>query len=157
MGLSGGAGVGTATAVEISHIHLCCSSCVECKAFQSGPLEKNCSAACKNIQYVEELQARSWQCKEKDSNNCWMSFRMSQDDGEEMYTVTVDPKKGTPAPLLAPQPYQLSWGQQMNCLCLLYRVPGASQHRADCRWDHRRCGSHRPGAPADLAVPDRAV
>lgn len=73
-------------------------SCVECRAFQSGPLEKNCSEACSNIQYVEGSQAGSRQCREKDSKNCWISFRMSQDDGEEMYTVTVDPKKECPEP-----------------------------------------------------------
>ncbi|XP_021254422.1 integrin beta-2 isoform X1 [Numida meleagris] len=73
-------------------------SCVECKSFKSGPLKKNCSVACANIQLAEEPRAGSRQCKEKDSENCWISFYMAQDDGEEIYTVTVDPKKECPEP-----------------------------------------------------------
>uniref|UniRef100_G1MR51 Integrin beta n=1 Tax=Meleagris gallopavo TaxID=9103 RepID=G1MR51_MELGA len=73
-------------------------SCVECKSFSSGPLTKNCSVACTNIQLTDQPRAGSRQCKEKDSENCWISFFMAQDDGEEMYTVTVDPKKECPEP-----------------------------------------------------------
>ncbi|NWQ81220.1 ITB2 protein, partial [Columbina picui] len=73
-------------------------SCVECKAFESGPFAKNCTQACPNIRTAEESIEESKQCKEKDSNNCWMSFRMVQDDGEEMYTVIVDPEKECPEP-----------------------------------------------------------
>uniref|UniRef100_A0A669QVS4 Integrin beta n=1 Tax=Phasianus colchicus TaxID=9054 RepID=A0A669QVS4_PHACC len=76
----------------------CGNSCVECKSFSSGPLKKNCSVACTNIQLADQPRAGSRQCKEKDSENCWISFFMAQDDGEEMYTVTVDPKKECPEP-----------------------------------------------------------
>ncbi|PKK22137.1 integrin, beta 2 (complement component 3 receptor 3 and 4 subunit) [Columba livia] len=73
-------------------------SCVECKAFESGPFAKNCTQACPNIRTAEESTEESKQCKEKDSNNCWISFRMVQDDGEEMYTVIVDSNKECPEP-----------------------------------------------------------
>ncbi|NXC17750.1 ITB2 protein, partial [Corythaeola cristata] len=73
-------------------------SCVECKAFQSGPFEKNCSQACPNIQVAKEPTRESKQCREKDSQNCWISFRMVQEDGKEIYTITVDPKKECPEP-----------------------------------------------------------
>ncbi|NWX16072.1 ITB2 protein, partial [Aegotheles bennettii] len=72
-------------------------SCVECKAFQSGPFEKNCSEACPNIREVKELTGDSKQCKEKDSHNCWMSFHMVQEDGD-MYAIKVDPNKECPEP-----------------------------------------------------------
>ncbi|XP_010120113.1 PREDICTED: integrin beta-2, partial [Chlamydotis macqueenii] len=75
-----------------------CNSCVECKAFLSGPFEKNCSQACPNIQVAEKLTRVSRQCKEKDSQNCWISFRMLQEDGEEIYTIAVDPEKECPEP-----------------------------------------------------------
>lgn len=87
---------------EVSYGDLFCSSCVECRAFESGPFEKNCSQACSNIRVVQNVTGESRQCREKDSQNCWISFRMFQDDGNEIYTVTVDPEKGTPALLLLP-------------------------------------------------------
>lgn len=92
----------TSAPAEVSCGQLFCSSCVECKAFESGPFAKNCTQACPNIRTAEESTEESKQCKEKDSNNCWISFRMVQDDGEEMYTVIVDSNKGTPALLLLP-------------------------------------------------------
>ncbi|XP_030310123.1 integrin beta-2 isoform X2 [Calypte anna] len=74
-------------------------SCVECKAFQSGPFEKNCSQACPNIQVAEGLtkEKKSKHCREKDSQNCWITFRMIQEDGD-MYSATYDPKKECPEP-----------------------------------------------------------
>ncbi|NWI14815.1 ITB2 protein, partial [Crypturellus soui] len=73
-------------------------SCVECKAFSSGPFEKNCSTACKNINTSEKPLSESRQCREKDSQNCWITFRMFQEDGDEIYTVNVDPTKECPEP-----------------------------------------------------------
>ncbi|NXY46945.1 ITB2 protein, partial [Ceuthmochares aereus] len=73
-------------------------SCVECLAFESGPFEKNCSQACLNIQKTEKLTGESRQCRERDSQSCWISFQMVQEDGMEVYTITVDPKKECPEP-----------------------------------------------------------
>ncbi|XP_025905051.1 integrin beta-2 [Nothoprocta perdicaria] len=73
-------------------------SCVECKAFASGPFEKNCSTACKNINTSEKSLSGARQCREKDSQNCWITFHMFQEDGEEIYTVNVDPTKECPEP-----------------------------------------------------------
>ncbi|KFW78255.1 Integrin beta-2, partial [Manacus vitellinus] len=77
---------------------LFCSSCVECKAFGSGPFEKNCSQACPNIQKSEKLIEGSRKCREKDSQNCWMSFHMFQEDGDDIYTVYIEPEKECPEP-----------------------------------------------------------
>ncbi|KAJ7427047.1 Integrin beta-2 [Willisornis vidua] len=73
-------------------------SCVECKAFGSGAFEKNCSQACPNIQMSEKLIENGRKCREKDSQNCWISFHMIQDDGVDMYTVYVEPGKECPEP-----------------------------------------------------------
>ncbi|NXB62153.1 ITB2 protein, partial [Struthidea cinerea] len=76
-------------------------SCVECKFFNSGPFEKNCSQACPNIQLPTnstEVSINDRKCREKDSQNCWMSFRMVQEDGKEMYTIIVDPDRECPQP-----------------------------------------------------------
>ncbi|NWS76085.1 ITB2 protein, partial [Crotophaga sulcirostris] len=73
-------------------------SCVECKAFESGPFAKNCSQACPNIHVTEEPKESGRQCREKDSQNCWISFRMVQEDGVEVYTVIVDENKECPEP-----------------------------------------------------------
>ncbi|CAN0125619.1 unnamed protein product [Bubo scandiacus] len=73
-------------------------SCVECRAFQSGPFKKNCSQACSNIVVAEELTGEIRQCREKDSENCWISFHMVQEDGDEIYTVTINPNKECPEP-----------------------------------------------------------
>ncbi|KFU84324.1 Integrin beta-2, partial [Chaetura pelagica] len=72
-------------------------SCVECKAFQSGPFEKNCSEACPDIWVTEGLTEEGKPCREKDSNNCWISFRMVQGDGK-MFNVTYDPNRECPEP-----------------------------------------------------------
>ncbi|NWI72373.1 ITB2 protein, partial [Dryoscopus gambensis] len=76
-------------------------SCVECKFFNSGPFEKNCSQACHNIQLPTnstEVSINDRKCREKDSQNCWMSFRMVQEDGDEIYTIFVDPDRECPQP-----------------------------------------------------------
>ncbi|KAL8173210.1 UNVERIFIED_CONTAM: Integrin beta-2, partial [Gekko kuhli] len=74
------------------------SSCVECRAFFSGPLEKNCSTACSNIKVTNTLPSGSKACREKDSQNCWISYEMFQEDGEEQYSVKVNPEKECPEP-----------------------------------------------------------
>ncbi|XP_042327153.1 integrin beta-2 [Sceloporus undulatus] len=72
-------------------------SCVECLAFGNGPFQKNCSQACQNIILKDNVVSKSKPCKEKDSQNCWISYTMSQMDGE-MYSVTVNPNKVCPEP-----------------------------------------------------------
>ncbi|NWR38383.1 ITB2 protein, partial [Tachuris rubrigastra] len=73
-------------------------SCVECKASGSGPFEKNCSQACPTIRKSEKLIEGSRKCREKDSQNCWISFHMFQEDGEDIYTIYVEPEKECPEP-----------------------------------------------------------
>ncbi|EMP26993.1 Integrin beta-2, partial [Chelonia mydas] len=72
-------------------------SCVECKAFESGPFQKNCTAACLNI-FEADLSKGDRQCREKDSENCWISYLMRQEDGEDKYSFEVNAKKECPQP-----------------------------------------------------------
>ncbi|XP_060087487.1 integrin beta-2 [Heteronotia binoei] len=74
------------------------SSCIECRAFSSGPLGKNCSQACSNIFLQATLPSGSKACREKDSENCWISYKMFQEDGEEQYSVIVNPERECPEP-----------------------------------------------------------
>ncbi|XP_044888742.1 integrin beta-2 isoform X2 [Mauremys mutica] len=72
-------------------------SCVECREFGSGPFQKNCTAACSNIDKSNSL-AGGRQCREKDSENCWISYRMKQEDGEDKYSFQVIGEKECPQP-----------------------------------------------------------
>uniref|UniRef100_A0A8C8VKT6 Integrin beta n=1 Tax=Pelusios castaneus TaxID=367368 RepID=A0A8C8VKT6_9SAUR len=72
-------------------------SCAECLEFESGPFQKNCSLACAKITKHSSL-ASGKQCREKDSENCWISYIMSQEDGEDKYAIKVDAKKECPEP-----------------------------------------------------------
>uniref|UniRef100_A0A7M4ELJ9 Integrin beta n=1 Tax=Crocodylus porosus TaxID=8502 RepID=A0A7M4ELJ9_CROPO len=73
-------------------------SCVECQAFGSGPYQKNCTETCPNIKVQEELKGTIKSCREKDSENCWISYQMVQDDGEEQYLVKVKKERECPQP-----------------------------------------------------------
>ncbi|XP_054832834.1 integrin beta-2 [Eublepharis macularius] len=73
------------------------SSCVECLAFESGPLQKNCSTACSNIRLTPKLKD-SRACREKDSQNCWISYEIVQEVGEEKYSMKFNPEKECPEP-----------------------------------------------------------
>lgn len=68
--------------------------CVECKAFGTGPFEKNCSVSCKHLEVtVEEKLARK-ECVVKDSLGCRMVFSMNEQDGFDKYFVKVLKDKG---------------------------------------------------------------
>ncbi|XP_013926954.1 PREDICTED: integrin beta-2 [Thamnophis sirtalis] len=73
-------------------------SCVECLAFGSGPFQKNCSDSCSNITLESEAQPKSIHCRDKDSENCWISYTMLPTDGEEHYSITVNREKECPQP-----------------------------------------------------------
>ncbi|KAF4087153.1 hypothetical protein AMELA_G00092400 [Ameiurus melas] len=64
-------------------------SCVECKAFGTGPFEKNCSMSCSHldIEEVEKLPKR--ECQVKDKEGCRMIFSMTEQDGFDKYFVKV--------------------------------------------------------------------
>ncbi|XP_042527578.1 integrin beta-2 [Dipodomys spectabilis] len=64
-------------------------SCVECLKFAKGPYEKNCSAACVNVR-LQNATRKGKSCKERDSDNCWISYTMQQRDGRDSYDIYVE-------------------------------------------------------------------
>lgn len=64
-------------------------SCVECKAFGTGPFEKTCNASCYHldVEVVEKLAKR--ECQVKDNEGCRMIFSMTEQDGFDKYIVKV--------------------------------------------------------------------
>ncbi|MCI4378656.1 hypothetical protein PGIGA_G00218320 [Pangasianodon gigas] len=64
-------------------------SCVECKAFGTGPFEKNCTASCTHLEVIVVENLGRKDCRVKDREGCWMSFSMTVQDGFDKYTVNV--------------------------------------------------------------------
>ncbi|XP_022609616.1 integrin beta-2-like isoform X2 [Seriola dumerili] len=67
-------------------------NCIECLAFDSGPFKKNCSMACsKSIYYqmVEQFSISSKECHLKDSEGCWITFKLEQLVGEDNFLAQV--------------------------------------------------------------------
>nr|QAT77243.1 integrin beta-2 [Plecoglossus altivelis] len=64
--------------------------CIECLGFGTGSFSKNCSMACKGLQYkmVKELKVNN-PCKVRDVENCWLSFSTTQLDGIDNYTAQI--------------------------------------------------------------------
>lgn len=77
------------------------ASCVECLAFGTGQKAKTCSGDCRTLNItrkVKSFEENDKPCREKDSENCWMSFLMIQEDGEENYSITVLENRECPQP-----------------------------------------------------------
>ncbi|XP_043929635.1 integrin beta-2-like [Protopterus annectens] len=64
--------------------------CIECLYFKKSSLLKECEANCHNLNVtvVESLRKENL-CKEKDSENCLMSFILNENDGVDLYSATV--------------------------------------------------------------------
>ncbi|CAI5670719.1 unnamed protein product [Oreochromis niloticus] len=75
-------------------------NCIECLGFESGPFKKNCSEACKTIssKIVEKFTFTSKECKQKDSEGCWMTFKLVQLVGEDNYVAEILKQRGCPPP-----------------------------------------------------------
>ncbi|XP_060944579.1 integrin beta-2 [Limanda limanda] len=76
-------------------------NCIECLGFDSGPFKKNCSVACsKSIFHgmVEQFTITSKPCEQKDSEGCWIKYRLDQLVGEDYYRAEILKKRGCPDP-----------------------------------------------------------
>ncbi|XP_028993083.1 integrin beta-2 isoform X2 [Betta splendens] len=77
-------------------------NCVECLGFDSGPFKKNCDAACSaSLHHVVVDQFSnlpSKQCTQKDSEGCWINFRLEQLVGEDNYMATILKQRDCPEP-----------------------------------------------------------
>nr|XP_023670611.1 integrin beta-2-like [Paramormyrops kingsleyae]XP_023670612.1 integrin beta-2-like [Paramormyrops kingsleyae] len=76
------------------------ASCIECKGFEAGPLQKNCNGVCthlNNVMMVDSLRSKK-PCREKDSQNCWMTYVMKEMDGFDRYEVQILKQRECPPP-----------------------------------------------------------
>ncbi|XP_048202051.1 integrin beta-2 isoform X1 [Perognathus longimembris pacificus] len=63
--------------------------CAECLKFEKGAFEKNCSTACGGVRLLP-APVRGKPCKERGSDNCWISYTLRQRDGRDSYDVYVE-------------------------------------------------------------------
>ncbi|XP_076858565.1 integrin beta-2 [Brachyhypopomus gauderio] len=63
--------------------------CIECLAFGTGPLEKNCSQSCTHLQQKQVEKLISSDCRVKDHEGCWIFFSMKELDGFDKYYVEI--------------------------------------------------------------------
>ncbi|XP_026150582.1 integrin beta-2 [Mastacembelus armatus] len=76
-------------------------NCIECLGFESGPLKKNCSIACSNSIYhevVDQLTISGKECQQKDSEGCWINFKLDQLIGEDNYMAQILKQRVCPEP-----------------------------------------------------------
>ncbi|XP_008295050.1 integrin beta-2 isoform X1 [Stegastes partitus] len=76
-------------------------NCIECLGFDSGPLKKNCAVACgENINYmmVDNFALPGKECQQKDSEGCWIKFKLEQLFGEDNYTAEIQKQRDCPEP-----------------------------------------------------------
>lgn len=76
-------------------------NCIECLGFQSGPLKDNCKSVCSeriNNKTVEEFHLQSKECRQKDSDGCWIRFKLEQLTGPDNYYAEILNKKECPEP-----------------------------------------------------------
>lgn len=79
-------------------------SCAECLKFGTGPFGKNCSVACQVLHLLSEphkagrprtpRQVR--RCKERNSEGCWMTYTLWQQDNRYGHDVHVDERLECP-------------------------------------------------------------
>ncbi|XP_004429723.1 PREDICTED: integrin beta-2 [Ceratotherium simum simum] len=69
------------------------ASCAECLKFDKGPWEKNCSLECKNLRLLDKPPGSGKTCKEQDSEGCWMTYTLLQQDGRDSYSIHVDERR----------------------------------------------------------------
>ncbi|XP_076012681.1 integrin beta-2 [Genypterus blacodes] len=75
--------------------------CIECLGFETGPFSKNCSVACKasiDHSLVKGFTITQKQCHQKDSESCWIRFRLEQLAGEDHYKAEILEQRDCPEP-----------------------------------------------------------
>uniref|UniRef100_A0A672Z034 Integrin beta n=1 Tax=Sphaeramia orbicularis TaxID=375764 RepID=A0A672Z034_9TELE len=72
-------------------------NCIECLGFDQGPFKKNCTEACsKSVfhQMVDQFTLSSKQCEQKDSEGCWVKFKLDQLVGKDNYWAEILKSRG---------------------------------------------------------------
>ncbi|KAI3356614.1 hypothetical protein L3Q82_017821, partial [Scortum barcoo] len=76
-------------------------NCIECLGFNSGPFNKNCSVTCSGRIYhemVDQFTITSKQCLQKDTEGCWIKFKLDQLVGEDNYKAEILGQRDCPEP-----------------------------------------------------------
>ncbi|KAM9802180.1 integrin beta-2 isoform X3 [Syngnathus typhle] len=76
-------------------------NCIECLGFESGPFKKNCSMACRDSLFhemVDQFTISSMLCQQRDSNGCWIKFKLDQQFGENKYMAEILKHRDCPEP-----------------------------------------------------------
>ncbi|XP_038575705.1 integrin beta-2 [Micropterus salmoides] len=76
-------------------------NCIECLGFGSGPLKENCIAVCQksiNHTVVDQFTIQSKQCQQKDTEGCWIKFKLEQLVGEDNYRAEILQQRDCPEP-----------------------------------------------------------
>ncbi|CAJ1078846.1 integrin beta-2-like [Xyrichtys novacula] len=76
-------------------------NCIECLGFQSGPFKKNCTSSCGSIIHwsmVDQLNFTTKECEQKDSQDCWVKFKLEQLTGVDRFRAQILEKRDCPAP-----------------------------------------------------------
>nr|XP_043875362.1 integrin beta-2 isoform X2 [Solea senegalensis] len=76
-------------------------NCIECLGFESGPFKKNCTVACSQSIYhemVDHFLLTSKPCQQKDSEGCWVTFKLEQLVGEDNYKAEILKQRVCPEP-----------------------------------------------------------
>ncbi|XP_059199071.1 integrin beta-2 [Centropristis striata] len=76
-------------------------NCIECLGFELGPFKKNCSLQCSKSIYhemVDQLPEQSKKCRQKDPENCWITFVLEQLVGEDNYKAEILKQRDCPEP-----------------------------------------------------------
>ncbi|KAE8299798.1 Integrin beta-2 Cell surface adhesion glycoproteins [Larimichthys crocea] len=76
-------------------------TCIECLGFDSGPLKKNCSVACSPSIYhemVDQFTISDKLCRVKDTESCWIKFKLDQLVGKDNYKAEILKQRDCPEP-----------------------------------------------------------
>uniref|UniRef100_A0A672HV52 Integrin beta n=1 Tax=Salarias fasciatus TaxID=181472 RepID=A0A672HV52_SALFA len=76
-------------------------NCIECQGFDSGPFKKNCSEACSasiRSNLVQKFSLSGKECHRKDSEGCWITFKLDQLPGKDNYYAEIYDMRGEHCP-----------------------------------------------------------
>lgn len=76
-------------------------NCIECLGFETGPFKGNCSKACSHLNFTSAEKLDKNDCRVKNHKGCWMSFKMTEQDGFDKYFVTILNKVGKSEKVIA--------------------------------------------------------